>query len=137
MAHASIGTAYILAGKGEKAIPPLKTAMRLNPVDLNCFHTLGELAIAHMMIGETKECLDYSEQSLGLRPGYWYSRLTCITALVESGQVEDARREISELKNHNPNFTLDDIRWLPFVDVRWNNRLIDGLSRAGFSNEGS
>ena len=134
-AHASIGTAYILAGKGDKAIPPLKTAMRLNPVDLNCFHTLGELAIAHMMTGKTNECLEFSEQSLGLRPGYWYSRLARITAFVEIGQIDDAKQEVEELKNHNPNFTLDDIRWLPFVDTRWNNRLIEGLSKAGYSVE--
>jgi adenylate cyclase len=137
LAHASIGTAYILAGNGEKAISPLKTAMRLNPVDLNCFHTLGELAIAHMMIGKTEECLAYSEQSLGLRPGYWYSRLSRITAMVESGQVENARQEVIELENHNPNFNLRRIRWLPFVDAKWNNRLVEGLSRAGFTNDGS
>ena len=137
VAHACIGSTYILAGKGDKAIPPLKTAMRLNPVDLNCFHTLGELAIAHMMIGQTKECLDYSEQSLGLRPGYWYSRLVRITALVESGRNEDAKQEVKELNHHNPNFTLNDIRWLPFVDTRWNNRLIEGLSKAGYMVEGN
>ena len=135
VAHACIGSTYILAGKGDKAISPLETAMRLNPVDLNCFHTLGELAMAHMMTGKAKKCLEYSEQSLGLRPGYWYSRLTRITALVESGRIEDAKQEVKELENHNPNFTLDDIRWLPFVDTRWNNRLIEGLSKAGYSLE--
>ncbi len=132
MAHASIGTTYILAGRGEKAIPPLKTAMRLNPVDLNSFHTLGELAIAHFMTGKMQDCLNYAGKSLSLRPGYWYARLTRIAALAETGEQEAAVSEANILTVQNPHFSIADIRWLPFVDTSWIDKLISGLEQAGF-----
>ncbi len=132
MAHACIGTTYILAGRGEKAIPPLKTAMRLNPVDLNSFHTLGELAIAHFMTGKLRDCLNYSSESLSLRPGYWYARLTRIAALVKTGAQEAAVNEANILTAQNPHFSATDIRWLPFVDTSWIDKLINGLEQAGF-----
>ncbi len=135
IAYASIGSAYILTGRGEKAIAPLKTAMRLNPVDLNCFHTLGELAIAHFITGQMAECLAFATESLGLRPGYWYARIVRISALVETDELEEAIREIDILKAQNPKFSLDDVRWLPFVDNTWTGRLIDNLLVAGFSDE--
>ncbi len=137
IAHAAIGTAYILAGDGERAIPPLKTAMRLNPVDINCFHTLGELAIAHYMIGRLDESLDYSEQSLGLRPGYWYARLVRIAALVADNKTNNAKAEVSELEHYNSHLSFDDVRWLPFMDTNWTSRLIEALHFAGFKGEQS
>ncbi len=135
LAHASIGTTYILAGRGEKAIPPLKTAMRLNPVDLNCFHTLGELAIAHVMTGQLHESLEYSEQSLDLRPGYWYARVARITAFVGLNDHDNAIGEVKELRANNPKFTINDIHWLPFVDSTWTDHLINGLREAGFTDK--
>ncbi len=131
-AHASIGSTYILSGNGELAIPPLKTAIRLNPDDMFCFHTLGELAFAHMMIGQRDACIEYSDQSLKLRPGYWYARLARIIALVEAEAMEDARKEVVELKQQNPDLGIDDIRWLPFVDPAWNDHLVEKLTLVGF-----
>ena len=136
IAHASIGTTYILEGRGAEAVPPLNTAMRLNPVDLNCFHTLGELAIAHLMTGDLEKCLDCSERSLGLRPGYWYARVVRISALVQQGDTENARAELDELNIRNPRFSLKDINWLPFVDDRWTGRLIEDLATAGYNELG-
>ncbi len=133
LAHASIGTTYILTGDGSKAIPPLKTAMRLNPVDLNCFHTLGELAIAHFIVGKLEDCFDYTERSLGLRPGYWYAHVVRIAALVEQGEQDSAAHEVEKLVARHPRLSVRDVRWIPIVDTTLMDRLVNGLVRAGFA----
>lgn len=133
LAHAQIGSTYILAGSPEEAIAPLQMALRLGPNDEHSFYVLGELSIAHSMIGNWDLAVEHADQSLIRRVAYWYAHTLKINALARQGKLDEARWAASELRATKPDFALKSIDWLPFVDRKWNDFIREGLSMAGLS----
>lgn len=133
LAHATIGSTYVLMGEPAKGIDPLMAGMRLSPRNVYIFHGAGELAIAHLMLGDGQKALEWCEKSLRLRPGYWYARAIAVCAHVLRGELEVARQALGELLARCPSFSEKHIEWLPFTDRKWNAYLIDGLRMAGYS----
>lgn len=127
-AHSSLGSTYILAGEPERGVKPLLLSIRLNPQDLYCFHYLGELAISFHMQGQWGKACEFAERSLQFRPGYWYAKAILIASLARSGRVDKARLIIDEV---HCKFSEKQINWLPFVDRKWNEYILDGLEMAG------
>lgn len=130
VAHSSIGSSYMLAGKPERALEPLLTALRLSPHDLYVFHALGELASVHYMLGQWKEALEFADKSLSLRPSYWYPNVIRVGALARQGNFCDAERAEAELRARHPKFSTAYIDWLPFKNKQWNAYFADGLELA-------
>jgi adenylate cyclase len=135
-AQACIGSAHILAGEPEKAIAPVLLGLRLNPHDLRAFHPLNELAIAYNMSGQWEEAQDYAQRSMRLRPGYWYAHVALVGSLARGGQLGRAQEALKDFLTRCPGFEVDHIRWLPFLDAKWHEYLIEGLRLAGFQDMG-
>jgi TolB-like protein len=127
-AHGALGSTYILAGEPEKGVEPLLLSVRLNPQDLYSFHYLGELAISFHLQRDWEKACEFAERALQLRPGYWYAKAIAIASLARGGQRLRARRIIEE---GHCNFSENQINWLPFVDKKWNEYLLEGLEMAG------
>jgi len=127
-AHASLGSSYILAGEPEKALEPLLLSIRLNPHDLYSFHYLGELAAACHLQGQWDKACEFAERSLQFRAGYWYAKAIIIASLARSGRLDKARAFAADA---SCKFSIQRINWLPFVDQKCNNYLLDGLRLAG------
>lgn len=132
VAHAAIGTSYILAGEPETAIEPLRTALRLSPNDAYIFHTFGEYAVARYMMGDYALGIGAAQESLRLRPGYWYAHVVRIGCLARLERWDEARAMLRQFRERRPNFTIEDIEWLPFIDRHWIGYLAEGLRLAGF-----
>ncbi len=127
-AHSCIGSSYVLEGTPAKGIEPLLLSIRLNPYNPFAFHFLGELGIAFYMQREWDKAIEFAERSLQLRPGYWYAKAVLIASLARAGQI----RQAEALAGHScSNFSLEGINWLPFIDKKWNDYLLDGLKLAG------
>jgi TolB-like protein len=137
VAHASVGSAHILAGEPELAIDPLRTALRLSPNDFNIFHTLGEVAAARYMMGDYNLAVGAAEESLAVRPGYVHAHVVRIGALARLARSGEARAALDELLKRRPHFHVKDIRWLPFTDRHWITFLMEGLELAGFDKLGN
>jgi TolB-like protein len=133
LAHAQIGSAHILAGNAAPAIEPLRLALRLSPNDEHAFYVLGELAIAHCMLGRWDSAIDHANQSLLRRVAYWYAHVTRINALVGKGNPVEARYALRQLRDVKPDFNLQFIDWLPFVESKWTEFLKSGLQSAGMT----
>lgn len=133
LAHAQIGSTHILAGNAEAAIEPLRLSLRLAPNDEHAFYILGELAIAHCMLGHWDLAIDHANQSLLRRVAYWYAHATKVTALVAKGQPVEAGFALRQLRDVKPDFGLEFVEWLPFVDPKWNELLKAGLRSAGMT----
>jgi class 3 adenylate cyclase/TolB-like protein/Tfp pilus assembly protein PilF len=127
-AHSCLGSSYILAGESAKAVAPLLLSLRLNPQDPFLFHFLGELAAAFYMQGEWGKACEFAERSLQFRAGYWYAKAHLIASLARGGQIESARELAAEPSS---NFEAGRINWLPFIDKKWNDYLLEGLKLAG------
>ncbi len=127
-AHACIGTTYIFAGKAKESIAPLLLSLRLNPNDPFRFHFLGELAVAFYMQDDWARACEFAERALQVRPGYWYSKAILIASLARSGRI----RQALEIWDKLPvQFSIEQINWVPFLDRRWNDHIMDGLRLAG------
>lgn len=131
LAHAQIGSTHVLAGNAEAAIEPLKKALRLGPNDEHTFYVLGELAIAHCMLGDWNRAIAHANESLLRRVAYWYAHCTKINALVRKGSLVEADFALRQLQEAKPDFTLGYVDWLPFVDKKWTEFIKAGLRIAG------
>lgn len=128
LAHTQLGCYYNLVGEPAAAIGALRTAQRLSPNDPHVFFVIGELAVSHWMLDEWAEAIDHADQSLIRQPGYWYALVVKINALVGRGDEPAARRALDELMTMQPDFTLQFVDWIPFIDRAWNSRLSEGLT---------
>ncbi len=129
LAHAQLGGCYNLAGEPSRAIDHLKASLRLSSNDPNIFYALGELALAHTMLGHWAEAIEHASLALTRRPAYWYAHVLRINALVRSGNPAAAAAAADDLVAAKPNFSRRYLDWLPFVDRSWVDHLVDGLER--------
>jgi len=130
-AYIGMGTSYILSGEPQNAVEPLSIGMRLSPHDPYAFHTLGELAQAHHMLGEWDDAIEYADKSLRLHPRYWYAQVVRICCLARKGEKTEAGTALAQLLRQRPNFSSNYVKWVPFEKPQWNNELVDGLNMAG------
>lgn len=130
IAHEQLGTLKILSGRPLEGIGPLEYAIRLSPTDYRLFLKHGELALAHLMLGNNDRAIEHAEVSLTLRPAYWHAHVTRINALARVGQLDEARAARTEMMAVRPHFTPEYINWVPFVDAKWHVFLKDGLALA-------
>ncbi len=129
-AHAQHGCHYNLVGQPEMATASIKRAIRLSPNDPHVFFMAGELAMACGMLGQFGEAIDWADQSIVLRPGYWYAHMVKINALARRGEPAAGRRALDELRLAVPGFEPKYIDWIPFIDRTWNKWLHEGLEMA-------
>ncbi len=115
-AYAQLGSVLLLSGKAADAIAPLQTALRLSPNDIHVFFPLGELAMAYALLGRWRESVEHADLALMRRPAYGHAHIAKITALFRSGQLPAAKQAAAALLKLRPNFSPNDLRWLPFTD---------------------
>lgn len=135
LAHASVGSTYILAGEPELAIEPLQTALRLSPNDFHIFHTLGEVAVARYMMGDFGIAVSAAEESLQMRPGYIHAHVVRIGSFARAGRIPEAQNALRNLLHRRPDFKLSRLEWLPFADRYWISYLAEGLQLAGYRGD--
>ena len=128
-AHVQLGCQYNLVGEPAGAFAPLMMAQRLSPNDIHVYSPIAELAMANWMLGRCGEAIAEADLSLTRRPAYWYAWVVKINALVDSGDLAGARRAYADLLAVKPDFSPRHIDWIPFIDKRWNKRLIEGLAK--------
>ncbi len=131
LAHGQIGSAHILSGNPAKALDSLRRSLRLAPNDEHTFSMVGELAVAHLMLGNWDAAIEHAEQSLIRRKAYWYAHVIKINALVRQGKAEMAHMAVKDLFLARSKMTRKMIDWLPFVDRKWNDYLCEGMKLAG------
>jgi TolB-like protein len=130
-AYVQIGCANSLSGNPQAAIAPLKMSLRLAPNDEQSFVALCELALAHLMLGNWDEAIAHADLSLNRRVAYWYAHTLKINALVRCDRIDDARAAAADLRAAKPDFTINLVDWVPFVDGKWNAFIREGLVSAG------
>ena len=128
-ARTQLGVQYNLCGDPAPAVAPLRMALRLSPTDMQIFAVLGELATSYWMLGDYAAAIAAANQSLTRRPAYWLAAVIKINALADSGDVAGARIVLGELMAAKPDFKPSFIDWIPFVDAKWNRRLVANVVR--------
>jgi TolB-like protein len=128
LAHAVLGCSYNLGGEPDKGLEHIKTGKRLSPNDVHLFFYLAEMAMAYFILGRWSDAIENAEHALGLRPAYWYAHVIKISALSRSGERAKAEVAMGELLRTKPKFNMAYLEWIPFLDKKWTDYLMHGLS---------
>lgn len=129
-AYGQLGSNHSLSGNPEQAFEPLRTALRLSPFETEAFHQLGELALAHFMLGDMAKAFEHANFAIARRPAYAYAHVIKIAALVELGGIQEAAATRARLIALKPTFAMSNLDWLPFADRQWIERLKGGMTKA-------
>ncbi|TKT74724.1 adenylate/guanylate cyclase domain-containing protein [Aquamicrobium sp. LC103] len=126
-ARSAKGSAHLLLGEANDAIPLFLDAVRLSPFDTYGFHNLGELTAAYCFMEDWASAIGTADRSLALSPGYFYPRFLKIGALARSGRMEEARKELEIFRTRHPDFAYRKVEWIPFAKKSMNDFIISNF----------
>jgi TolB-like protein/class 3 adenylate cyclase len=129
-AHSGLGSAHLLLGEAQDAMPFLLNAERLSPFDIYRFHNLGELAAAHCFTHDWEAAIVVADRSLSLSPGYFYARYLKVGALMRGGRLEDGKQEFALFQARHPDFSTQRIEWIPYAQKSANAFIIANFEMA-------
>jgi TolB-like protein/Flp pilus assembly protein TadD len=131
-AHGNLGLGLIFSGQAEEALPSLKEALRLSPVDRFNFLWLYLLAFGSFLLDRNDQALDLVDRALAENPdlpGAYRLRAAC---LARFGRIDEARSSIAEFLRLAPNATLGHLRaQLPLRKDADYERYAEALRQAG------
>jgi len=129
-AYALLAWIMNYAGQPDEALAVLETAMRLNPViPASYSEILGEIRFSQ---GNYTDALAEFERALQINPTHMRARMWLVTALAQTGSLDEAQWQAGELTLLNPDFSLARLQYaFPFIDQSVRDRLLDGLRQAG------
>jgi TolB-like protein/class 3 adenylate cyclase len=118
--------ALVYLGRPEEAIAQIKKAMRLNP-HFPEWH-LWDLGWAYHVAGRDEEALATLRRMNNPPPGV---HQTLARVYVRLGRPEQARAEIGEFLEKEPDATLETAKRQPYKDQAQLNQMLDDLRKAG------
>jgi TolB-like protein/tetratricopeptide (TPR) repeat protein len=113
MASSQLAGLFNLTGRHDQALSLLNQVLAVNPRDQHRFYAFGELALASFALQNWQMAIEHADQSIVLRPSYWYAHMIKVGALwhVDSGKAKAALKELIAVKR---DFGLGYLEWLPF-----------------------
>jgi TolB-like protein/class 3 adenylate cyclase/cytochrome c-type biogenesis protein CcmH/NrfG len=128
---ARYSSALAFCGDYEKAKEAFDSAIRLSPRDPRLGNWLAQVAIAPFIAGRYQEGIDYGRRAVQSNPSFMGAHRVLAGNLSASGQLEEAQREVAEMRRLVPGVTATATRWLPFRDDEARERYCSALARAG------
>jgi adenylate cyclase len=125
-----LGEALTAAGRPKEAIPHLKKAIRLNPLE----PTLGVhgLCMAYISMERYEEAIPPLKQALRYNPKFVALHTHLAVCYAALGREEEAHTEAAEVLRLNPEFSLKNlVKKMPIRDKAVEERYIDALRKAG------
>ncbi len=127
-------SAFILtyAGPHELAVERALRALRLNPRDPQIYSRYQALAASYYALGHYEEALTAASRVARLLPDWSEARTFVLASLGQLGHAEPAKATLDEVLRRWPHYTVGHAtRRHPFRDQEVNDRLADGLRKAG------
>ena len=130
-------TVYGVCGESDRAIAHCEAACRINPLDSKkaATATFSILSFALYMARRFEESIRAGRRALAFTPNSNTARKYVAASLGQLGHVDEARAEIAELINHQPDASLALFRQHSFRH-KWMHELhLEGLRKAGLREE--
>lgn len=134
LAHAYAGKAAALTyiGKPKQALPLFDEAVKVSPLDPNLSFWRCAQSLTYFMLGDIDQASSCAKYSIEHKKNWLNSRLFLIAILVSDLRLKEARREVQDLVDIQPNFDLKLAAKLnPFKRKKDLNILLDALREAG------
>ena len=93
-----------LATRYDEAIPALKKAIRLNPIQP--INYLNQLAFAYSYTKQYEKAISLWEQTIKRNPDYYYAYLGLTVAYQLTGKKDKAQKSAAELMRVRPKFSV-------------------------------
>jgi adenylate cyclase len=124
--------ALMYAGEPARAIEVLEAGTHLDPLQPTMFAFTGVLGGANYTLKRYAEAVRWFRESASRLPGRQWPRLGLAAAYAQSGQLEEARAEATQVLRVNPGFTIESWkRVVVYKDPKDFEHSIDGLRKAG------
>jgi TolB-like protein/Tfp pilus assembly protein PilF len=119
-------------GKFDEAVEQCKYMMGLDPRAPALSVLYGDLSTCLLLGGNAAEAVEYSHKSMEADPNYARGRQRLIAALVGAGELTEAIREYTILKEAMPAFSLDYVKRIyPFVHEQHLNAYLKHFAEVG------
>ena len=131
-ARGYLGWGLALDDRSE-AIAHLEEAIRMSPHDpQNAIFYVG-LAVAHYLRGRFDEAIGFARKAIQQRQGMAGGRRIYVASLAQAGEVEEARRELEQLKESQPDLSIAWIeRYVPYTPGPM-AKFVEGMRKAGLT----
>jgi adenylate cyclase len=127
----ALGSALLMAGRPQEAIPVLQRCLRLSPVPVHS-RVLGILAASYRAVGQYEEAIaTYKKELQFAGPDQLLAHLGLAFTYVVMGRENEARSEGAEVMRIDPEFSLERyIKSLP-IDQSKKDLMASALRKAG------
>jgi TolB-like protein len=105
-AHACIGWAKFLLGRGEETEAHVREALRLSPRDINAFRWTTFVGIAKLQLGADAEAVVWLRRSIDVKRDMPYTHFNLAAALALLGRLDEARTAALAGLALDPGFTV-------------------------------
>ena len=105
-AHASIGWAKVLIGRGAEAEAHIQDAFRLSPRDTGAFRWMHYAGFAKLVLGADAEAVAWLRRCLEANRNYPLAHFHLAAALALLGSLEEARDAVRAGLALHPTFTI-------------------------------
>lgn len=104
-AYLTLGHVYMLSDMGEKAVPVLQKAIRLNPYPPSPYY--HNLAWSYVLLGEYDEAIAEAKKAIGVSPKDVIAHRALICSYLSLGREEEARAHAAEVLRIDPTFSVE------------------------------
>jgi tetratricopeptide (TPR) repeat protein len=134
-AHALIGWAKFLLGRGTETEAHIREALRLSPRDINAFTWMMIVGIARSQLGADLEAVGWLRRSIDANRNFPYTHFALAAALALLGRLAEARAAARAGLALDPAFTIRRFQRNLSSDnptyVAWRERMYEGMRLAG------
>jgi adenylate cyclase len=121
----------VFAGQVDDALEMIRKAMRLSPISPMWY--LVCLGMCYHSRGQQNLAISTLREAVAMEPESAFARPYLISALVETGSLDEANQIAREVIRIEPGFTLSSWPGADFKDESVKARIVDNLVKAGLS----
>ena len=127
-----IGVSQTFGGDPEEALIHFDNAIRVSPGDPGAFFFYALAGLSHLFCGRPVEAHELASKSIRIYTDWDSSYWALIPALVQLGQIDEARSTVTKFLELSPNATVTRLgELLPVRNPDYLHLILDGMAKAG------
>ena len=127
-----IGVSQAFGGDPEEALIHFDNAIRVSPGDPGAFFFYALAGLSHLFCGRPVEAHELASKSIRIYTDWDSSYWALIPALVQLGQIDEARSTVTKFLELSPNATVTRLgELLPVRNPDYLHLILDGMAKAG------